>query len=205
MAFLKPVSFWAKVGALDPTMPPRCLFGLCDGWRRTLRTPSRWHDGDVALEARYCLSTDKRSRIVSALVRVIPSMQRAGCWESGSVQFCDSCGTWAAHAPRTIIRMSAICACAASSVTRFGRLFMRSKRTSRLNRCSKGRAMFGRGLRLMLIRNSWVSYALGDGGAGTAKAFMQDVASRISSRIQLHDRRSPRLCRCRRRCVRFRG
>jgi transposase-like protein len=46
-----------------------------------------------------------------------------------------------------------------------------------------------------------ISYCLGDRGINTAHFFMQDLASRISNRIQLTTDGHKGLCRCRGRCL----
>ncbi len=47
-----------------------------------------------------------------------------------------------------------------------------------------------------------VSYLVGQRGAQWANAFMEDVASRVSTRIQITTDGHPRLCGSRRRCLR---
>src|ERR1700733_14405182 len=132
-----------------------------------------------------CLGIDKRAQVISALVE--GSSVNATCRMTGV-------------AKHTVLKLlkDIGCACAA-----YHNAHVRNLRVRRVQADEIWSFVYGKDKNLTLeqvqsgLGSVWtwkaidadtklvISYTIGDRGADTAKAFMQDVASRISNRIQL--------------------
>ncbi len=131
------------------------------------------------------LATDKRTAVIAALIE--GSSVNATCRMTGVSK----------HTVLNLLRDIG-CACAA-----YHNAHVRNLRTRRVQADEIWSFVYGKDKNLTLeqvqsgLGSVWtwkaidadtklvISYTIGDRGADTAKAFMQDVASRISSRIQL--------------------
>src|SRR2546426_5803873 len=99
------------------------------------------------------LSVDKQSQIVSALVEgnsINATCRMLGVGKHTVLRLLRNLGCACAAYHDSHVRNLRV---AASSVTKCGRSFMRSRRTSRLSRCSKVRATYGRGQQFVPTQN----------------------------------------------------